>query len=97
MEGLEATNYLNDNFPYVFLFHKLFVVLALANPLKHVTIVRVLHHNAKTALLRQSTYHNDEEFSSKKASLYPATNGFLILARIRTSFSAFSFSLSDKF
>ena len=35
--------------------------------------------------------------SSKKASLYPATNGFLIDASILTSFKAFSFSLSVRF
>lgn len=54
--------------------------------------------NSITILQSQNkiTYQRELECSSKNASLYDATNGFLMLARIRTSLRAFSFSLSDK-
>ena len=41
------------------------------------------------------TYHRLLEGSSRNASLYELMFGCLILANIRTSFKAFSFSLSD--
>ena len=43
------------------------------------------------------TYHNELDASSINASLYDEMLGCFILANIRTSFNAFSFSLSDNF
>lgn len=98
MQRLETLDHLNDDLPDVFFFHKLFVRLALTDALETVSIIGKLHDNAAVKVTeRNSTYHSEVEASSKKASLYAATKLFLMLAKMRTSLSAFSFSLSDRF
>ena len=89
------------------LLHELLDVLTLTDALEHISIVCELHHDTAPHtrdvigyLADQGkvfTYQRELEGSSKKASLYAATNVFLTLARILTSFKAFSFSLSERF
>lgn len=69
VKRLESFDDLDDNFPDVFFFHKLLVVLALTNPLEHVSVVCILHDNTTKKLVRYVTYHSDDEGSSKKACL----------------------------
>ena len=45
VEGLEAADHLNNDLPDVLLLHELLVVLALADALEHVAVIRKLHHN----------------------------------------------------
>ena len=47
VEGLEASDDLDDNLPNMLFLHELFVVLALTNALEDISIVTVVHHNAR--------------------------------------------------
>ena len=46
MEGLEAADDLNDDFPNVFFLHELLIVLALADALEDISVIGELHHDA---------------------------------------------------
>lgn len=102
VQRLEAPNDLNKYIPNLLFFDISFPLLVAAYFLKNIAIVGVLHY--KTKKLKgegQSsdnwiTYHRLLLGSSMKASLYAMTLLWLMLARMRTSFKAFSFSLSDK-
>ena len=75
MEGLEASDYLYEYFPYIFLLNILLVLLVHSNFLEQVAVVRILHHNAILNTIRlklfqiQNTYHKLLLDSSMKASL----------------------------
>jgi len=45
VESFESLDNLDDDLPNVLLLHELLVVLALADPLEHISIVCKLHNN----------------------------------------------------
>jgi len=99
MERFKASYNLNEYFPNDILRNVLLLFLMSSDLLKQVTIVWVFHHDAKKSdELNKNineTYHKLLLGSSIKASLYEEMFGCRTLARILTSFKAFSFSLSE--
>lgn len=96
MKTSEATHHLYEHLPDIVLFEQCIILLVVAYLLKQIPRVSILHHDA-TEIHENKFYHKDWEASSMKASLYATILGCLIDARIRTSFNAFSFSLSESF
>ena len=47
VQSLKASYYLDNNLPDMFFLHKLLIVLALADPLKNITIIGIIHHDTK--------------------------------------------------
>lgn len=66
MERFQTFNYLNQYLPDVFLFHVHFVSLAIANSLKYVSIIGILHDDTRVTI---TTYHSELLASSKNAYL----------------------------
>ena len=104
VKRFQTTNNLYENSPNVIFVYILLFFLVLGNFLEQVTIVNVFHYDTKIQIMisihsqqvnSDLTYHKLVEASSMKTSLYWHILGWLILARILTSFNAFSFSLSD--
>jgi len=59
MKRLQALDDLDNNFPDVLLLHELLIVLALANPLEHISIVCIIHHDATQTRGRKQHRNND--------------------------------------
>ena len=104
VKRFQTTNNLYENSPNVIFMYILLFFLVLGNFLEQVAIVNVFHYDTKIQITisihsqqvnQDLTYHKLVEASSMKTSLYWHILGWLILARILTSFNAFSFSLSD--
>ena len=104
VKRFQTANNLYENSPNVIFVYVLLFFLVLGNFLEQVAIVNVFHYDTKIQITisihsqqvnQDLTYHKLVEASSMKTSLYWHILGWLILARILTSFNAFSFSLSD--
>ena len=104
VKRFQTANNLYENSPNVIFVYILLFFLVLGNFLEQVAIVNVFHYDTKIQITisihsqqvnEDLTYHKLVEASSMKTSLYWHILGWLILAKIRTSFNAFSFSLSD--
>lgn len=100
VKSLKSSYNLNEHVPDFLFFDVRFSFLIVADFLENVSVISILHDQAaRKVIVREImiyTYHKELLLSSIKASLYETTLGWFIEARIRTSFKAFSFSLSDK-
>lgn len=106
VKRLQTADYLYEYSPDVIFMYVLLFLLMLGNLLEQVSVVHILHYDAENQITIRimqhemnvdKTYHKLVEASSMKTSLYWHMLGWFILARILTSFNAFSFSLSDNF
>lgn len=74
VQSFESPDSLDEHFPNDFLLQKSATLLVFTNFLKHVTVVRILHHNTIHILdwleRQRMIYQREEEGSSKKAYLY---------------------------
>lgn len=104
VKRFQTADNLYENSPNVIFVYVLLFLLMFGNFLEQISVVNVFHYDTKIQITisilclqtnKDLTYHKLVEASSMKTSLYWHMLGWLILARILTSFNAFSFSLSD--